>query len=167
MAEHLTKEQIEELQAAFEIFDKDSDGVITIQELEEVVRSLGQVTRPEDVKEMISQLDADNSGTVDFHEFLMMMGRKMIAGEEEDELRQAFHVFDDNNDGFIRLELRRRHWRLQKYLVFFSLVELKAAMASLGENLSSEDVERMMTQADSNSDGLVSFEEFATMMNKW
>ena len=109
MAEHLTKEQIEELQAAFQIFDKDSDGVITIQELEEVVRSLGQVTRPEDVKEMISQLDADNSGTVDFHEFLMMMGRKMNTGEEEDELRQAFHVFDDNNDGFIRLEQQRRH----------------------------------------------------------
>ena len=39
-------------------------------------------------------------------------------------------------------------------------------MASLGENMSSEDVERMMNQADSNSDGLVSFEEFATMMNK-
>ena len=109
MAEHLSKEQIEELQAAFEIFDKDSDGVITIQELEEVVRSLGQVTRPEDVKEMISQLDADNSGTVDFHEFLMMMGRKMAAGEEEDELRQAFTVFDDNKDGFIRLQQRRRH----------------------------------------------------------
>ena len=109
MAEHLSKEQIEELQAAFEIFDKDSDGVITIGELEEVVRSLGQVTKPEDVKELISQLDADKSGTVDFHEFLMMMGRKMVAGEEEDELRQAFHVFDDNNDGFIRLEERGRH----------------------------------------------------------
>ena len=46
-------------------------------------------------------------------------------------------------------------------------MELKAAMASLGENMSSEDVERMMNQADSNSDGLVSFEEFAAMMNKW
>ena len=108
MAEHLTKEQIEQLQAAFEIFDKDSDGVITIKELAEVVRSLGQVSRPEDVAEMIRELDADKSGTVDFHEFLMMMGRKMTAGEEEDELRQAFHVFDDNNDGFIRLQLQRR-----------------------------------------------------------
>ena len=45
-------------------------------------------------------------------------------------------------------------------------MELKAAMESLGENLSSEDVERMMMQADSNCDGLVSFEEFSTMMNK-
>ena len=53
-----------------------------------------------------------------------------------------------------------------KNILFFSLVELKAAMASLGENMSSEDVERMMNQADSNSDGLVSFEEFAAMMNK-
>lgn len=102
MAEHLTKEQIEELQAAFEIFDKDSDGVITIDEMEEVVRSLGQLTRTEEVKDMIDQLDADNNGTVNLHEFLTMMGRKMTAGEEENELRQAFDVFDENSDGFIR-----------------------------------------------------------------
>lgn len=48
----------------------------------------------------------------------------------------------------------------------FSLVELRAAMASLGENLSPEEVERMMEQADSDGDGLVSFEEFAIMMSK-
>ena len=46
------------------------------------------------------------------------------------------------------------------------LTELRAAMASLGENLSPEEVERMMEQADSDGDGLVSFEEFAIMMSK-
>lgn len=49
---------------------------------------------------------------------------------------------------------------------WFSLIELKAAMASLGENLSPEEVDRMMEQADSDGDGLVSFEEFAIMMKK-
>ena len=118
MAEHLSKEQIEELQAAFEIFDKDSDGVITVEELEEVVRSLGQVTRPEDVREMISQLDADKSGTVDFHEFLIMMAKKMVAGEEDDELRQAFHVFDDNKDGFIRFIATARTTLTMRNILF-------------------------------------------------
>ena len=47
-----------------------------------------------------------------------------------------------------------------------SLTELRAAMASLGEILSPEEVERMMEQADSDGDGLVSFEEFAIMMSK-
>ena len=46
------------------------------------------------------------------------------------------------------------------------MVELKAAMKSMGENLSSQEVERMMEQADSDGDGLVSFDEFAIMMNK-
>ena len=96
------KDQIEELQAAFQIFDKDNDGVITTQELEEVVRSFGHITTVEEVGDIISQLDTDKSGTVDFHEFLMMMGRKMTTGEQDNELRQAFNVFDDNNDGFIR-----------------------------------------------------------------
>ena len=61
-----------------------------------------EVKSKEEVEDMIRQLDADNNGTVSFHEFLMMMGRKMTAGEEDNELRQAFNVFDDNSDGFIR-----------------------------------------------------------------
>ena len=40
-------------------------------------------------------------------------------------------------------------------------------MKSMGENLSSQEVEKMMEQADSDGDGLVSFDEFAIMMNKW
>ena len=76
--------------------------MITTQELEEVVRSLGHITTAEEVADIICQLDTDKSGTVDFHEFLMMMGKKMTNGEEDNELRQAFNVFDDNSDGFIR-----------------------------------------------------------------
>ena len=51
---------------------------------------------------MITQLDADKSGTVDFPEFLNMMAKTMHNNEKADDLRQAFNVFDDNNDGFIR-----------------------------------------------------------------
>ena len=64
----------------------------------------------------------------------------------------------------IRKEVKQGEISTFFYLV--SLVELKAAMESLGEKLSSEEVERMMQQADSDGDGLVSFDEFAIMMNK-
>ena len=64
----------------------------------------------------------------------------------------------------IRKEVKQGEISTFFYLV--SLVELKAAMESLGEKLSSEEVERMMQQADSDGDGLVSFDEFAIMINK-
>ena len=51
---------------------------------------------------MINQLDEDRSGTVDFPEFLNMMAKKLNEDDKVGELRQAFDIFDENNDGFIR-----------------------------------------------------------------
>ena len=75
---------------------------ISIQELTDAVISLGHKAKESDIEDMITQLDADKSGTVDFPEFLNMMAKTMHNTEEADDLRQAFNVFDDNNDGFIR-----------------------------------------------------------------
>ena len=69
----------------------------------DAVISLGHKAKESDIEDMITQLDADKSGTVDFPEFLNMMAKTMHNTEEADDLRQAFNVFDDNNDGFIRL----------------------------------------------------------------
>ena len=59
---------------------------------------------------------------------------------------------------------RNNPTRLQ--LSLSSLPELEQVMANMGERLSEAEVTRMMTQADSDSDGLISFQEFATMMAK-
>ena len=40
-------------------------------------------------------------------------------------------------------------------------------MMNMGETLSEDEVTKMMIQADQDSDGLVSFEEFVVMMAKW
>ena len=51
-------------------------------------------------------------------------------------------------------------------IVIHSLSELQQVMVNMGENLSEAEVTRMMEQADTDSDGLVSFEEFVIMMAK-
>lgn len=50
---------------------------------------------------MINEVDADGNGTIDFPEFLTMMSRKMKDTESEEEIREAFKVFDKDGNGFI------------------------------------------------------------------
>ena len=46
------------------------------------------------VEDMVNQVDKDGSGMIDFPEFLMMMANKADYENAEDQIREAFQVFD-------------------------------------------------------------------------
>ena len=51
-------------------------------------------TFQEHFKDMVNQVDKDGTGSIDFPEFLMMMAIKIDSENAEDEIREAFQVFD-------------------------------------------------------------------------
>ena len=61
---------MEEFKDAFDLFDKTGDGVITSKELVTLMRALGHNPTPGDLFDMIEEVDADKSWTIDFSEFL-------------------------------------------------------------------------------------------------
>ncbi|KRX88755.1 Calmodulin [Trichinella pseudospiralis] len=132
----LADEQIAEFQEAFNLFDKDGDGKITSQELGIVMRSLGQRPTESELRDMVNEVDEDGNGTIEFDEFLQMMSRKMKDSDSEQELKEAFQVFDKDKDGFI------------------SAAELHYVMTNLGEKLTDEEVQEMIREADLDGDGL-------------
>ncbi|PBC26064.1 Calmodulin [Apis cerana cerana] len=137
----LTEDQVAEFKEAFMLFDKDEDGTITMAELGVVMRSLGQRPSETELRDMVNEVDQDGNGTIEFNEFLQMMSKKMKGADGEDELREAFRVFDKNKDGLI------------------SSKELRHVMTNLGEKLSEEEVDDMIKEADLDGDGMVNYED--------
>ncbi|KAK9360274.1 hypothetical protein V1504DRAFT_455471 [Lipomyces starkeyi] len=146
MADQLTEEQINEFKEAFSLFDKNNDGQITTKELGTVMRSLGQNPSEAELADMINEVDVDNDGTIDFPEFLTMMARKMKDTDSEEEIKEAFRVFDRDNNGYI------------------SSTELRHVMTSIGERLTDEEVDLMIKEADTNNDGRIDYNEFVQLM---
>ncbi|XP_022851078.1 calmodulin-like protein 7 [Olea europaea var. sylvestris] len=64
-----------DLKEAFDVFDGNKDGLITVEELGMVLSSLGftEGKKLEECKEMIKQVDMDGDGMVNFEEFKRMM----------------------------------------------------------------------------------------------
>jgi calmodulin len=104
MADQLTEEQIAEFKEAFVLFDKDGDGTITTKELATVMRSLGQNPTEAELQDMINEVDADGNGTIEFDEFLVMMSKKVKENESNDDIKEAYQVFDRDGDGYISAE---------------------------------------------------------------
>ena len=69
-----------------------------------------------------------------------MMARKMKETDSDEELREAFRVFDKDGNGFI------------------SAAELRHVMTNLGEKLTDEEVDEMIREADIDGDGQVNYE---------
>ena len=63
----------EELVEAFKVFDRDSNGLITYQELYLVMTQIGEGLTIEDCQDIIAAGDRDNDGMLNFDEFIRMM----------------------------------------------------------------------------------------------
>ncbi|PRT52688.1 Calmodulin [Wickerhamiella sorbophila] len=146
MADKLTEEQISAYKEAFSLFDKDHDGKISAKELGTVMRSLGQTPSESEVADMINEIDMDNDGSVDFPEFLTMMARKIKDTDTEEEVREAFRVFDRNGNGYI------------------SSAELRHVLISIGDKLTEEEADEMIREADVDQDGQINYEEFSRVL---
>merc|ERR1712046_371712 len=77
----LSEEQLEEIREAFGLFDGDASGMIDVRELKAAMRALGFEVKNEALKKMVSDVDNDGNGTIEFAEFLEMMTGKM--GEKD------------------------------------------------------------------------------------
>ncbi|EES11048.1 hypothetical protein BDA96_06G145500 [Sorghum bicolor] len=153
-----------ELARVFELFDKNGDGRITREELAESLGKLGMSVPGDELASMIARIDANGDGCVDVEEFgelyrAIMAGDSSAngagkegeaGGEEEDDedMREAFRVFDANGDGYITVD------------------ELAAVLSSLGlkQGRTAEECRRMIGHVDRDGDGRVDFHEFRQMM---
>ncbi|CEP11988.1 hypothetical protein [Parasitella parasitica] len=142
----MTPDQIQEYREAFQLFDKDGNGSISAPELGVVLRTFGMNPSEAELQDMVDDVDADGNGNIDFDEFLSLV--KSFKQEEGDtnDLQEAFRVFDADGNGMIDRS------------------ELQKVMLSLNENLSEEEIDAMINEADVNGDGQISFDEFKEMM---
>ncbi|KAE8702951.1 Calmodulin-like protein 5 [Hibiscus syriacus] len=91
-----------ELERVFQMFDKNGDGKITKKDLAESLESLGISVSEGDLTQMIEKFDVDDcvniNGFSELYQFIM--GDKY----EDEDIKEAFKVFDQNGDGYISVD---------------------------------------------------------------
>merc|ERR1711939_589760 len=142
----LSADEVQEVKDAFDWFDTDSSGAVSVQELIDAMVSLGIDKKNEAVFEMIKEIDTDGSGELEFAEWLEMMTARLTAKTPRSEIEKVFKLFDNDRTGEISLD------------------NLKRVAAELGEEVSNEELQEMVMRNDVDKDGAWSFDDFYAVM---
>ncbi|KAL0918000.1 hypothetical protein M5K25_013115 [Dendrobium thyrsiflorum] len=141
-----------ELKRVFQLFDRNGDGRITKKELSDSLHNLGIHIPDDELQSMIDNIDVNGDGCIDIDEFGVLyqniMDDQRGDEDEEEDMREAFKVFDQNGDGFITVD------------------ELRSVLSSLGlkQGRTVEDCRKMIKKVDVDGDGKVDYKEFKQMM---
>jgi centrin-1 len=110
--------------------------------------SLGFESKNGSIFQMLSDLDADGNGNIDLGEWINLMTKRVTDRDSRANINKIFCLFDDERTGFI------------------SIKNLRRISQELGENVSEQELQELINRADTDHDGLVSEEEFYTILTR-
>merc|ERR1719431_1712444 len=88
-------------QDAFQQLDRSNSGMLATKLLGQLLRFVGENPSDAEVQDLMNEVDVGSIGFFKFPNFLSMMLRKIDEISAEDEIREAFTVFDSDGNGFI------------------------------------------------------------------
>ena len=144
---NLTEMEIALYKEAFQIFDKHSEGYISSNELGTIMSSLGFNISDEDLNEITNIYDNEqNNNMIDFISFLEIISKKKENIYKEEDLIDAFRIFDKEGNGKI------------------SSKELLYVMMSSGEDLNENYIKELINESSIEHDEFIDYQKFVKLL---
>lgn len=146
----LEPDQIETLRKAFDSFDTEKKGFITIDTVSAILKLMGIKISDKNLAEVVAETDEDGSGQLEFEEFVELSAKFLIEEDEEAlkaELREAFRIYDKEGQGFITTDV------------------LREILTEIDNKLTEEDLDGIIEEVDEDGSGTLDFDEFMEMMS--
>merc|ERR1719281_1433815 len=144
----LGEDEVMEIKEAFDLFDKDRSGEITVGEMLDAMRSLGYDTEHGDAAQHVKNLDTDGSGALEFSEFYELLTARFSENTTKEELQRVFALFDTDKTGEI------------------SLANMRAIADQVGDSVSDDELGDIVLKNDMNNDGQLTFDDFYAVLTK-
>jgi len=146
----LEVDDIKVLFGCFQLFDVKKQDYLLAEEIDEVMRAMGFRPTPEELEELIEEIDEDGSGAIEFAEFAQLCAKFLVEDPDPEtmraELKQAFRLFDKEATGFITMDTFR------------------SILAEVDPKLTDADLDQIIQEIDEDGSGTMDFEEFCELM---
>jgi len=110
--------------------------------------TLGIEMTPEDIDSMVSEVDKDGSGEIDFEEFVAVMSKKVNATYTANSVKRAFEVFQGAApSGYVKAETL-----------------IRSLCTYGGGKISEEQAQDLVGQLATDTNGMINYIDYVNMM---
>ena len=147
----IPEDKIAEYKEAFDMFDKDGSGTIDVGEIVKIMKNFGYPIKKSEAQRMISEIDDNGDGELDFEEFVTLMEKQTnyIDQTEEELVLAAFKSFDKDHDGKIT-----NH-------------EFKYLLTQMGDKFTDEELNLLFQESDLDVNGTLDYQDFINFWKKY
>ena len=146
MQDEANYDGVNEFKTRFYQADKNKDGLISYQELKQLLEKLRYPCSEAELQDYVNEVDINENGDIGVEAFLDIIENIQKENDTEEELQEVFKIFDKNNTKLITTE--------NVYDVF----------SKIDENIKKEEIYQMFKECDLDNDGYLNYEEFIRMI---
>lgn len=144
----ITDQQLLDIKAAFQLFDRENMGQIIRNEVGPALRVLNLNPDDSEVQAILTKLDPDATGVVDYEPFAALAVDLLKEMEVIVELIEAFRCLDKDGDGEIINE------------------EIIECLTTMGDVFNPDEMKGFITMADPDGRGQFKFDTFVMAITK-
>ena len=132
------------LKDTFNIYDKDKNGYVNPSDLGNMIRTLGGNPTEAQINEILAKEKLN--GPFGYDRFVSLVRKYLRARPKAHELRKAFKVMDNDDDGYVNVE------------------NVKHILTTMGESLDPQEFDEWIQSLGVENDGKVTYDEIIAPM---
>ena len=131
-------DQLTEIKEAFAYYDKNGDGFLEPKDIEWCIRACGFMPGESESKRILKH----NKSKINFEQFLATLEKYGPKPLSADEILNNWRVFDKDGNGELNVS------------------ELRHMLTNIGEKLTEQELEALVTEGDDEGTGHIMFKQF-------
>ncbi|GKY92449.1 hypothetical protein MPSEU_000215400 [Mayamaea pseudoterrestris] len=144
----LSRFELQDIRRAFELFDTEKKGKILARDLHDVLRQISNDGNAPVEGALVALQALPDDHLMSMDEFVQLVVQRGGPDDNRDEHRRIFDMFDTNGKGYLGVN------------------DLRAVSTDLGESMTNEELEEMISRASQSGGDHVTFDEFVSIMTK-
>ncbi|GMI45363.1 hypothetical protein TrCOL_g8774 [Triparma columacea] len=149
----VTQKDVQEFREIFSLVDIDHGGSIDVHELKKLTDLLNIDTSNQEVDDMLREIDSTGTGEVNFIDFVKSMVKKPVVDYSVDDVKAAFKLLAKSDE-------QKEAGKISSK----SLADQLMHLGLPGEQLSKDKVDEILGITETDSTGMINYEEFVQLM---